>query len=211
MTNDEDSGADTRMDLQDASAILAEARDRARRELGVSRPPLFVGWGLVYLVAYGVIWLSVRGQEPYQGPTQGALAFVTIFVLLALAVTTAVVSRASQGVGGMASRQQRLLYLSFPIGLTGVFVLEAALRHAGASWAVIGVYGATAPMLVTGLIYLSGSVLDFDWTVFALGAWLITAAAVSSYTGPRTVWAAAGLTATAGFWLAAVLAWRRRS
>ena len=74
-----------------------------------------------------------------------------------------------------------------------------------------GVYGATAPMLVTGLIYLSGSVLDFDWTVFGLGAWLIAAAAISSFAGPRTVWAAAGLAATAGFWAAAVLARRRRS
>ena len=211
VTHDEDTGEETRMDLQDASAILLDARKRARHELRVSRPPAFAGWGLVYLVAYGALWLSVRGQQPYQGPTSAALGFVSIFVLAALSLTAALVSRAAAGVGGPAARQQRLLYAAFPIGLAGVFLLEAALWHAGASRGVIGVYGATAPMIVTGLVYLASSVLDFDWTVFALGAWLILAAAVSAFAGPHTVWAAAGIAGTVGFWGAAALAWPGRS
>jgi hypothetical protein len=210
VTQDEDAGVETAMDLQDASEILREAQQRAQHELRISRPPAFVGWGLVYLVAYGAIWLSVRGQQPYQGPTGAALGFVTIFVLAALGLTAALVRRAVTGVGGPAARQQRLLYAAFPVGLAGVFLLEAALRHAGASWGVIGVYGATAPMIVTGLIYLASAVLDFDWTVFGLGGWLILAAAVSAFAGPHSVWAAAGIAGAVGFWTAAALAWRGR-
>jgi hypothetical protein len=56
------------MDAQRAAVIMQQARQRARRELAVRRPVLFVTWGLVVLVSYGALWLSVRGQHPYHGP-----------------------------------------------------------------------------------------------------------------------------------------------
>ena len=64
------------LDAQGAAVIAQEARERARRELWVRRPVLFVTWGLVVLVSYGAMWLSVRGQHPYTGGVGDASAGV---------------------------------------------------------------------------------------------------------------------------------------
>ncbi len=60
-------GADeeTGMDLQQASAILQETRDRARRALVVRRPVLLAVWGAAWMVSDGVIW--------FVGPRAAAL------------------------------------------------------------------------------------------------------------------------------------------
>ena len=50
------------MDAQGAAVIMGEAQERARRELTVDRPAIFASWALVYLIGYGAVWLSVRGQ-----------------------------------------------------------------------------------------------------------------------------------------------------
>ena len=50
---------DTAMDLRDAAAVMRNARERADRELEVRDPVLFASAGLVLLLGYGAIWLSV--------------------------------------------------------------------------------------------------------------------------------------------------------
>jgi hypothetical protein len=35
---------------------------------------IFASWALVYLLGYGVVWLSVRGQQPHRAPAGWALA-----------------------------------------------------------------------------------------------------------------------------------------
>jgi hypothetical protein len=75
----------------------------------------------------------------------------------------------------------------------GVLTLESALFHAGASWPVIGVYGATAPVLMGGLLLAAGSALRLDWTAFGLGMWTIVVAVGGAYAGPVAVWAVEAL------------------
>jgi hypothetical protein len=53
------------MGAEDAAIIMSDARERARHELTVNRPAIFASWALVYLLGYGVVWLSVRGQRPF--------------------------------------------------------------------------------------------------------------------------------------------------
>ena len=42
----------------------------------------------VALVAFGVVWLSVRGQHPYKGPT--AIALVALYAVVAIRIATLV-------------------------------------------------------------------------------------------------------------------------
>jgi hypothetical protein len=86
-----------------------------------------------------------------------------------------------------------------------VYLLEGALFHAGASWSVIGIYGATAPMLVTGMAYAFSYALVANWSVCALGVWLIVVAATSGYAGPVGVWAVGALAAGLAFLLMAAI------
>ncbi|MGO8978191.1 MAG: hypothetical protein ACLQER_02690 [Streptosporangiaceae bacterium] len=128
-------GADeeTGMDLQQASAIMQETGDRARRALVVRRPVLLAVWGAAWMVSDGVIWLSVRGQRPYDGPTPAALLTLTMVIAAAAVFTVIYAGRAGSGVGGLSVLQRRILLLSYLGGYVALFLLEAAIDHAGAS------------------------------------------------------------------------------
>jgi DNA-binding transcriptional ArsR family regulator len=121
------------LDAQGAAAILQEAGERARRELRVSHPVIFIAGGVAWLLGYGAIWLSVRGQHPYQGPAPEAAIIQVVLIGFAVAITASIISRATSGVGGLSAVQRRVSILAFVSGMVAVLVLEAAIDHAGAS------------------------------------------------------------------------------
>src|SRR5580704_17379482 len=65
---------DQHMSVQQAAVVVADARARARRELVICAPLVYAAWGLTVLLGYGAMWLSVRGQHPYTGPSGGSIA-----------------------------------------------------------------------------------------------------------------------------------------
>jgi hypothetical protein len=194
-----DPGDAEQLDPSRAAAIAQEARERALRELRTSYPVLFTVWGLVLLIGYGVIWLSVRGQHPYTGPTPMSLLVLTLLVAAGGVTTVIMVGRAASGIGGVSAATRRIHLLVLLVGYAGVFTLEGGLAHAGASMSLLGVYGAVAPMLVTGVVYAASPAIWQDWSTRGLGVWLVVVAAGSSYAGPVGVWAVAGLAAGIGF------------
>jgi hypothetical protein len=193
------------MDVQHAAVIMQEARKRAQRELQARHPVLFATWGLAVLICYGAVWLSVRGQQPYHGPTVAAAVTVILVAAFAVAVAVVLVGRAVSGVGGWSVLQRRILFMSVGAAYAGLFTMEGALAHAGASRPVIAVYGAAAPLLVIGLAYAASAAVWLDWPVFDLGIWLIAVAAASGYAGPVTVWAIDGLAGGLAFLLVAAI------
>jgi hypothetical protein len=203
------SAEDDELDVHEAAAILADARDRALRELRASYPLLFGVWGLFFLIGYGVLWLSVRGQHPYTGPTSVALLVLTLLLAAAGVTTVISVGRAVTGIGGTTAAVRRVHGLAQLLALAGVFTLEGGLAHAHASDSLLGVYGAVAPLLVTGVVYAASPAIWQDWSTRALGAWLVLVAAGSAYAGPVGVWGVAGLGAAVGLWVMAAVARRR--
>jgi hypothetical protein len=206
-------GADeeTGMDLQQASAIMQETRERARRALVVRRPVLLAVWGAAWMVSDGVIWWSVRGQRPYNGPTPAALLTLAMVIAAAAVFAVIYVGRAVSGVGGLSVLQRRMLLLSYLGGYVALFTLEAAIDHAGASRAVLGVYGAAAPVLLVALIIAASGVVFLDWSLLGLGLWLLAVAAGSGFAGPVTVWAVSALAGGGALLVMAVtgLRWTR--
>jgi hypothetical protein len=196
---------DDGMDVRGAAAIMQQASDRAQHELRINYRLLFATYGLLYLIGYGAAWLSVRGQHPYHGPTGAGLGVLLALATAAVIVTVVVVGRAITGVGGWTARQRRATLLSYGAGLVGAYLLEGALFHAGASWSVVGIYGATAPMLVVGMAYAFSYAFVANWSVCALGVWLIVVAAASGYAGPVGVWAVGALAAGLAFLLMAAI------
>jgi len=206
MNNVEDIDDGSTLDPRSAATIVNETRSRATRELAVSGPLLFAGGGLVVLLGYGAIWLSVRDQHPYDGPSGLAIATLLVLVVAAAIVTGSVVDRATHGVAGQSVLRRRIGFSAIGIAYAGLLVLEAALVHAGASHAVAyGVFAAATPILATGGIYIANSATTLDWPLFGLGICLITIAAAGSFTGPRTVWLIGALAGGLGFWIKAVV------
>lgn len=205
---DEEAG----MGLQEASAILQETRARARRALVVRRPVLLAVWGAAWVVADGVVWLSVRGQRPYAGPTPTALATLTMVIAAAAVFAVIYIGRAGSGVGGLSVLQRRILLLSYLGGYVALFTLEAAIDHAGGSRAVLGVYGAAAPILLVALIIAASAAVFLNWSLFGLGLWLLAVAAGSGFAGPVGVWAVSALAGGGALLVMAVIGlWRERS
>lgn len=196
---------DSVFDLSRAAAIMEEARERALHELRARYPVVIATWGLVLMIGYGIIWLSVLGQRPYTGPTPLSLLALTLLLAVGAVTTVVIVGRAWTGIGGTSAAKRRVHYLALIAGLVGIFTLEGALAHAGASNSLISVYGAVAPMLVTGVAYAGSPALWTDWSTRALGVWLVVVAASSAYAGPVGVWGIAGLLAGLGFLAVAVI------
>jgi hypothetical protein len=206
MNEDVDMKDGAGMDAQGAAAIMQEAGDRARRELRVSHPVIFIAGGVAWLLGYGAIWLSVRGQHPYHGPAPEAAVIQVVLIGIAVAIAASVIGRATSGVGGLSAVQRRVSILALAVGIVAVLVLEAAIDHAGASRSVVfGVFQAAAPVLIAGVVYVANSAVRLNWSMLGLGLWLVAVASGGAFAGPVGVWAATALAGGLGYLLMAAL------
>jgi hypothetical protein len=139
------------LDAQGAAAIMQEAGERARRELRVSRPVTFVAAGMAWLLGYGAIWFSVRGQHPYQGPAPEAAVIQVVLIGFAVAIAASVIGRATSGVGGLSAVQRRVSILALATGI-GLGLWLIAVASGGAFAGPVGVWAVTS--LAGGLGYL---------------------------------------------------------
>ncbi len=185
---------DRELDPREAAALLEQTTRRARRRLDLHPPLLMLLAAFVVLVAYGAVWLSVRDQHPYNGPSGTALA-VLYGTLAAWGVLVAVVTRrATSGVSGRSSQRRRLEGLAFGVAWVSVYVFQGALYHAGASHAITyGIYPAAAPIIVVGSAAAAhqAALENWEWAGFAAAAAVV--ASIAAYTGPATVWAVVGV------------------
>jgi hypothetical protein len=211
-TSAPESGAAAAMDAQGAALIMQQARERAGAELRVRRPVLFVTWGLVLLIGYGAMWLSVRGQHPYHGPAWPTLLLSLLLLLIALIVTAQVVDRAASGIGGRSELRRGIFALAVVAGYAALLIEKTALANAGASRPVQAVLGATAPLLAAGLVFVASSALAarLDWARLSLGLWLLAVAAGGAWGGPVTTLAACALAGGGGILLMAAIEPRLR-
>lgn len=203
---------DTGMDVQQATAILRQARERARRELAVRRPVLFVTWGLAVLVGYGVMWLSVRGQHPFHGPTVPAIVTAAALALAAIVFTAWATDRATRGVGGPSLLQRGTFVLALAAGWFTLGNFTRAVAHAGASRPLIALIGAAAPLLVAGLVFVASCAIygTLDRPRLALGLWLLAVAAGGAWGAPVTNLAVYALAGGGGILLMAAIEPRLR-
>src|SRR5215469_1259819 len=87
-------------DPKQAAALLDQTTQQARRELEPAQPWLLVIRAVLVLAAAGAIWLSVRGQHPYKGPTAADIPILVGFIVINFAATVTVRKRATAGVSG---------------------------------------------------------------------------------------------------------------
>ncbi len=182
------------LDPREAAAVLEQTTRRARRQLDLHPPLLMLGSALVVLIAYGAVWLSVRNQHPYDGPSGAALAVLYSTVAVWAVLVTVVQRRATSGVSGRSSRLRRGQGAAFGVAWVMVYVFQGALYHAGAGHAIAyGIYPATAPLIIVGSAAAAhqAALENWEWAGFAGAAVIL--AGFAAYTGPATVWAVVGV------------------
>jgi hypothetical protein len=200
------------MDAQQAAVIMQQARERARRELAVRRPVLFLTWGLVVFVGYGALWLSVRGQHPFLGPTVPAVVTLVALLVAATIVTVRFIDRASSGIGGLSVLQRGIFVLALAAGGFAMGIFIHAAYNAVADRRLVALIAAAAPLLVVGLVFVASCAVNgvLDRPRLALGLWLLAVAAEGGWAGPVTYLAVIALAGGGGILLMAAIEPRLR-
>ena len=189
-TGDDDSGLDPR----EAARLLERTHRQAQREFDFRSPWLSLLAAAAALVAFGSIWLSVRGQHPYKYPT--VVGLLGLYAVVAIRIGSVLYAhhRAQAGVSGRSVQRRRAEGAALGVALAAVYVVMGALASDGASDGIVyGVYVATATMLVLGTFGAAHSAIREDWHELGVSLAVVLVAAGSAFAGPRGVWLSDGV------------------
>jgi hypothetical protein len=179
---------------QEAAQIIEQTRRQARRQFNPNPPLLTLLIAILVLVAYGSLWLSVLGQHPYKGPQGWALAILYSMVAIVVVLAVTALRRANAGVGRKNPAQSRATVVVIAAAWIAVYLYMGALRFDGASHAIVyGVYPATAPLMIVGLVGAAVTAMREDWPVFAGALVAACVAAIAAFTGPIAAWLVMGI------------------
>jgi len=190
--NETIAGNESPLDPQAAAVLLDQTTQQARRKFHPNPPMLNLFRAFVVLVAFGGLWLSVRGQHPYTGPKPWAIGVCYGLVAVVIAWSTRALRRSGAGVSGPAQRARNIGMGVVLSGWILVYVWEAAFYKTGPS-IVYGVYPATAPFFIIGLAAAAWAAGRADWplTVTCLGVSVV--GAFAALTGPVYCWLVMGI------------------
>jgi hypothetical protein len=182
------------LDPREAARLLAQTEREAKRQFNLSPPWITAVMGAVILVGYVALWLSTRGQHPYSGPSAGAVVLVYVGVAISIAVAAKVDQRATVGVRGPSVRQAQLEGVAILISYLGSPVIQGAMKHYGASHAIVyGVIPAAAPLIIVGTTVLGIAASKADWPQFGAALTVVIGGVVALFVGPSGAWLAAGI------------------
>jgi hypothetical protein len=173
---------------QQAAALLDATTRQARRQLQPSPPWLLATRAVMVLAALGAIWLQVRGQHPYRGPTAAGIPVLIAFIVANFTATVAFRRRANAGVTGKSQftpAEIAIMVLSW----VATVVLLLALAGAGVS---AGHYPTTV-LIIPGLAYAGVMVARAGWRSCAMGLAVAVIGIAGLFFGSAGSWAVAGV------------------
>jgi len=192
-------------DPRDAAALLDQTSRQARRQFEPAQPWLLAIRAVLVLAALGAVWLSVRGQHPYQGPHSSALWVLAAFVVVNYIATVAVRARATAGVRGRSRfGPVEIAVMAASWAVPVVVMVALGVTHDNQSG-----YLLTVPLLVAGVAYAALMAVRADWRSCSTGIAVAATGAVGLSVGQAGAWAvcAVGLCITL-LATAAVVAWQ---
>jgi hypothetical protein len=204
-------GTGTDFDARQAADLLNQATRQARRTFEELSPLLWVYRAVFVLAVFGGCWLTVRGQDPYTGPTLAVLPVAFGLMAINIGWTAWTIRRASAGVSGPAERKRRIWIGVMLLVLVAAYAVTTPLFHAAASHPVWGLYQASAPLLVVGLVGAVAAVALRYWAAAGTLLAIAVIAAAAGFADPATAWliVGAGLCAVC-LGTAASTAWQQR-
>lgn len=191
---------------QDASDLLDETSRRAHRQLDPTPPWALTARAVMVLAALGAIWLSVRGQHPYRGPTAADGLVLVAFVVANFVLTIAVRQHAMTGVRGKTPLRPAEIIVA-TLSWVATVVLMAALFASGVKY---GHYPTTL-LLIPGLAWAGIMAARADRHGCATGVAILVIGVAGLFAGAAGSWAIAAVGLCVMLLArAAVIAWQRR-
>ena len=190
-------GEDDHLEPSEAADLLVSTRRKASRSFEQTTPLAYLFGALVLGGAYGALWLSVRHQDPYVGPSLAVIGWVYLIVMVSVIVSATTYRRATHGVHGPSRREDAIRGLAIGVPWIAVYVFDGALKANGFSAAIVyGVFDAAAPWLVVGAAFAAFSAGREQWGRMAQGIAVLVIGTTAAFFGPAGVW---GVLAVAGF------------
>jgi hypothetical protein len=192
---------------QQAAALLDEATWAARRKLVPNPPWVLVTRGVLVLAACGAVWLSVRSQNPYTGPTNADIPILIAFIVLNFALAVGFRRRAGAGVRGPSRLRPAEIAIAALAWIAAVAVL-VALAATGLSYRLYP----TTLLIIPGLTWAILMMLRKNWRGVYSGASVAVVGAVGLLATPAGAWLVAGVGLCAALSGGAALnAWYQRA
>ena len=200
-----DNGGD--FDAQQAAALLGQTTQQAHRKFQPSPPWLLVTRAVMVLVAVGAIWLSVRGQHPYRGPTAADIPVLVAFIVVNFAATVGVRRHATAGVSGRSRFSQGEITV-LALAFVAAVVAMVGLRAGGVDFATYP----TSVLVVPGLAWTVLMAARANWRGLATGLAIVVIGIVGAFAGPAGAWAVAAVgLCVMLLGSATVIAWQQRA
>ena len=181
-------------DPQQAAALLDQTTRQARRTFTPGPPLLWVFRAVFVLVAFGGFWLSVRGQDPYSGrPAAGPWPSSSRWWPSTSAGAPGRSSARAPASAGQPSAERRAWLGVMLVAWVAAYAVTAPLYHAGASHPVWGLYPASAPLLIIGLVGAATAAARRDWPMAGICLAIAIVAAAAGFGGPAGAWLIMGI------------------
>jgi hypothetical protein len=194
-------------DPRQAAALLDQTTQQARRKFEPSPPWLLVTRAVLVLAALGAIWLSVRGQHPYRGPTAADIPVLIGFLAVNFAATVAVRRRATAGISGR-SRFSKGEIMVVVVAFAAAVVAMTGLSAAGVNFA----WYPTSVLVIPGLAWAAIAAARASWLWFGTGLAIVALGVVGAFAGPAGSWAVAAVgLCVVLLGSAAAIAWQQRA
>lgn len=178
---------------EQAAALLTQTTQQTRRQLEPAQPWLLAIRAVGVLAVGYVVWLSVRGQHPYKGPTSSVIPVLIAFVVVNFIATTTVRKHAIAGVSGRSRLHPvEITILAAAWIIPSVILVLMAIDRVSDS-VVFGVYPTSVPLLAAGLSWAAITARRAQWRECGAGLAVAVVGALDAVTGPVGTWLSMGI------------------
>ena len=166
-------------------ALIAEEQRAAALRLDVDPATLLGPWGVAWLVGYGLLFLRYGPDEEVLVSMPGWLPFAALAVLLvaAGAVSGIAAARTTRGISGVSAERGAMYMWSWVVAFAAFGVIGSSFEEY-LPRPQFGLLMGALPVLITGILYMSGGAVWHDRRQFALGLWLSAVNAAGVVAGP---------------------------
>jgi hypothetical protein len=183
------------MEPGEAARLLAQTQAHARRSLDFRAPWVSLVAAVVVLAGFGIVWLNVRAQHPFTGPSPASL--VVFYALIALRIATVIYAfaRARAGVSGRSVNVQREEAVVMIGVLLGFYLALIAIANnsgshgAGFYWSLF----LNGNLIATAAVWAGRCAFHRRWHEVALTAPVALIAALAAVAGSRGMWLVNGV------------------
>ncbi|MET0420042.1 MAG: transporter [Actinoplanes sp.] len=172
-------------DPAESLALIERERANIERDLTPDPRLMLWPWGIAWVVSFTVFFLRFGPDGRVFVDLPGWLPLLLLAVLtIAAGITTGIVgARAGRQVTGPTSRQGMFYGITWSVAFTVFSVLFSQFSPLLPE-DMVGLLWAGGMVGVTGVMYMAGSALWNDRTMFVLGAWICLIDVVGILAGP---------------------------